>query len=677
MGIVISSFVGLFFWTIPSTKYIVIYGENRFCGLTDNPNHLEIMNVIALSMLIYLVIKNKIGWVKAGFYFVCFEVFGLLTQSKTFLICQIILLIIVLICMIKRNKRTGLIFSAIFLILIILICIIFSEKILKIIERFTQDYGYTNWLDVVTTGRWSLFKAYFNDFINSGVVTILFGKGLTSPITFKNTIHNLYLYLLYYLGIVGICLVMAILISYLFIVKEKKKRFELINFLPMFMLLVLGVAERIFFTSTFIIFIPFIFLFDNENKQDKTSEDLIMQKLKYLKFKDFVSMIGLLLVFIPAIITKLFIRDFWLVCEDENEARDNGYWFFKYISENHPKQKVAYAINKKSPDYNKVKGLGKIISYGTLSHWFWYLVADKNISSQKGGKPNAAVCYLFEVVFKLRKNNRIFLQHGVTINDAKFIYYNQTYMRMLTTSTFQEFDYINERFGYPKDYVKLLGMPRFDNLNNNNLKSDQILVMPTWRNWISREVECEKYEGTKIFTETGYYKTWNEFLNSKELDKWLTKNKKKIVFYPHRNMQKYIHLFNTTSENITIADVNNYDVQTLLNESSVLITDYSSVFFDFAYLEKPIIFYQFDEEKFRKGQYAEGYFDYHNNDLGFWTNTIKGVLENLNKINLQGTLCNGKKYFKYIDNKNCERNYLAIKNLKNNKLKDGKKRKND
>ena len=38
----------------------------------------------------------------------------------------------------------------------------------------------------------------------------------------------------------------------------------------------------------------------------------------------------------------------WLICEDYNEARDNGYWLFKYIREQQPQQDVVYAINKKS-----------------------------------------------------------------------------------------------------------------------------------------------------------------------------------------------------------------------------------------------------------------------------------------------------------------------------------------
>ena len=133
-----------------------------------------------------------------------------------------------------------------------------------------------------------------------------------------------------------------------------------------------------------------------------SSQYTIKSALRFIKVKDIIQLFLCCLISPIALISKIFIRDFWLVCEEEKEARDNGYWFFKWVKENHPEQKIAYAINKKSPDYEKIKGIGKIIKYGSICHWFWYIVADKNISSQKGGKPNAAVCYLFEVVFKLR-----------------------------------------------------------------------------------------------------------------------------------------------------------------------------------------------------------------------------------------------------------------------------------
>ena len=82
-------------------------------------------------------------------------------------------------------------------------------------------------------------------------------------------------------------------------------------------------------------------------------------------------------------------------------------WFFKYVKEKYPQQEIYYAINHLSADYEKVVAAGPVIEYGSFKHWVYYLAATQNISSQKGGKPNAAVCYLLEVG-GLLKNSRIF-----------------------------------------------------------------------------------------------------------------------------------------------------------------------------------------------------------------------------------------------------------------------------
>ena len=120
-------------------------------------------------------------------------------------------------------------------------------------------------------------------------------------------------------------------------------------------------------------------------------------KLKDVSIKDVLSG-GQFLGALPA--AKAYRRrhrDLWLICEDAMEARDNGYWLFKYIVENHPEQEVIYAIDSRSPDYEKVRALGRTVEYGSFEHWVYYLAASRNISSQKGGKPNAAMCYLLEV----------------------------------------------------------------------------------------------------------------------------------------------------------------------------------------------------------------------------------------------------------------------------------------
>lgn len=380
-----------------------------------------------------------------------------------------------------------------------------------------------------------------------------------------------------------------------------------------------------------------------------------------IKFKDIFHLFLAAFVLPWALIAKIFIRDFWLVCEEKNEARDNGYWLYKWICENKPKQKVAYAINKKSPDYDKVNGLGKIISFGTLTHWFWYIVADKNISSQKGGKPNAAVCYLFEVVLKMRKNNRVFLQHGVIKDDLKWLYYNNCYFKMFCCSAKPEYEYVSAHFGYPEGIVKCVGLTRFDALHSAKTDNNLILVMPTWRNWLGRESHDNK---NLDFRQTEYFKRWNEFLNSEKLKYLLEKYKKKLLFYPHRNMQKFLECFSTNSKNIEIADWKKYDIQDFLKRAALMLTDYSSVFFDFAYMCKPVIFYQFDEKEFRKKQYAEGYLDYHNTVLGSWSDNLDGALSLLENVLAGGIKPVDeeviRQFFPLRDKENCKRTYESI-----------------
>ncbi|MGL5126224.1 MAG: CDP-glycerol glycerophosphotransferase family protein, partial [Fusobacteriaceae bacterium] len=57
-------------------------------------------------------------------------------------------------------------------------------------------------------------------------------------------------------------------------------------------------------------------------------------------------------------------------------------------------------------------------------------------------------------------------------------------------------------------------------------------------------------------------------------------------------------------------DVSKYDdIQELYMASDILITDYSSVFFDYALLKKPIIFYPYDYEHY-KNKERGFYFEY-------------------------------------------------------------------
>jgi CDP-glycerol glycerophosphotransferase (TagB/SpsB family) len=108
------------------------------------------------------------------------------------------------------------------------------------------------------------------------------------------------------------------------------------------------------------------------------------------------------------------------------------------------------------------------------------------------------------------------------------------------------------------------------------------------------------------------------------------------------------------------------DIQTLLKESSLLITDYSSIFFDFAYMKKPLLYYQFDEEEFRKRQYEEGYFSYRKDGFGSVVKNEERLVDAINDCidkNFTTPPLYSKradKFFALRDKNNSERIYQAI-----------------
>ena len=393
-------------------------------------------------------------------------------------------------------------------------------------------------------------------------------------------------------------------------------------------------------------------------------EQGILDKLKMVKWSDLLHIFKFLLAIPFALICKGRHRDLWVICDYELEARDNPYWLFKYIREKHPEQEIVYAIDYDSPDYQRVAVLGPTVRYGSLKHWIYYLAASKNISSQKGGKPNAAICYVLEVS-GLLKNTRIFLQHGIIKDDLSYLYYKNTKMRMFVTSVPREYEFVRDTYGYPKGYVQMLGLARYDNLFPEVSEDKYILVMPTWRKWIAHTV-TDAVEKADRFEDTEFARAWKTFLEDPFVEE-LAAQKIRLVFYLHRNMQKFASFFTGISENVTVAVWPEYDCQDLMKKCLCMITDYSSVAMDVAYMRKPVLYYQFDYELFRKGHMGLGYYDYHKDGFGPICETCPQLIESLQDVmnrkyvmeEIYQKRCD--EFFYFHDRDYCKRNYEAIK----------------
>ena len=309
-------------------------------------------------------------------------------------------------------------------------------------------------------------------------------------------------------------------------------------------------------------------------------------------------------IWIISLVYKPFLKDFWIIEENPNEACDNGYIFFKYLRKTRNDINVYYVIKKKSKDYDKVKSLGNIIYHKSLKHFIYYLNAKKIIVTQKYANPSPALFHILHK-FNIIKTPRIFLQHGIIKDDAKMFYYDRCKFRLFICGAEKEYEYVKNTFGYPKENVIYTGLARFDNLNLNNNINKFILVYPTWRNYINNQNDFDYFMGN-------YY----NLLDNELLVNILEKNNIKLKLVLHKNMKKYDINYKTLSDNITINHNEDVNIQDLINRTDLLITDFSSLYFDIAYRKRPIIYYQFDYDKYRKNQLEEGYFSYEKDGFG-------------------------------------------------------------
>lgn len=355
-------------------------------------------------------------------------------------------------------------------------------------------------------------------------------------------------------------------------------------------------------------------------------------------------------------------NDLWLISERGFEARDNGYFFFCYLKKNHPEINVKYVIAKGSKDINRFYlWKDSLIDYGKFKHFIYFWKAKYLISTHPMGySPISRTSFMRKLhsstnIFKRQKH--IFLQHGIIKDDLPGLYYENLKLDLFICGAKPEYDYVKANFHYSNDEVQYTGLCRYDNLNEFNEKK-QILIMPTWRMYIDRT----------RFEETEYYKHFKELLLDNDFHSILSQYGLTAIFYPHYAFQQCINSFKKLKlpDNIIIADFS-YDVQTLLQESQLLISDYSSVYFDMAYMHKPIILYQFDEKEFRQNHYKEGYFDVNTISEKYieLSNLIEGIENVINRDfeMLEQHRKNADKLFELRDSKNCHRVYNAILNL--------------
>lgn len=357
----------------------------------------------------------------------------------------------------------------------------------------------------------------------------------------------------------------------------------------------------------------------------------------------------------------------WLISDRDIQADDNGEHFYRYLQKNHPEQEVYFLLNKNSHDWNRLKTEGfKLVSYGSRLH--------RQLMEHCGCIISSHAEPYIKNYFRNPAHESIpyvFLQHGV-IKDDLSRWLNSCSIDLLITSTQAEYDSIAgdfNRYKFTSKEVVLTGLPRHDALVSRTPQEHLVIVMPTWRsNLVGLGGWGHSKFLNKDFMQTIYANAWKDFLTSDRLKNLCKEHGVKVIFFPHSEIQPYLSQFDLPCH-IGVRTHHDSSIQELFTRASLLITDYSSVAFEMAYLGKSTIYYQFDHKDVLEGRihsYQKGYFDYQRDGFGEIVYTEKQLLDVLEKNvkdNFQPTekfLKRMQETFAYRDGKCCERVYSAI-----------------
>ncbi len=368
--------------------------------------------------------------------------------------------------------------------------------------------------------------------------------------------------------------------------------------------------------------------------------------------------------------------DTWIIMDRVTQADDNGEHFYRWMMKNHPEQRCLFVLRKKSVDWKRLENEGfQLLDFGSEQHEQELKACSKIISAHA----DALVHSYFGDNFHKSKDF-IVLQHGVIHTDLSNRL-NPKPISLFITTTPQEYDSIvsdGSPYKFTKSQVLLSGLPRHDALleaNKEVCNPGKIVVMPSWRNYLlgARIKNSNERPLNPEFVNSDYKKAWESFLVSPRLKKIADDSGKTIAFFPHANILPYAEagLF-SIPDYVELGKLDGTNsIQDYFCDAAVLITDYSSVAFEVAYLDKPCLYYQFDFDDFFGGGHtsSKGYFDYVRDGFGPVVTAEDELLDALECIVQQGFRPTEEykhrmdKTFIFRDGKCCERVYEAIKAL--------------
>ena len=271
---------------------------------------------------------------------------------------------------------------------------------------------------------------------------------------------------------------------------------------------------------------------------------------------------------------------------DKDAENIDAYSLFLYMQDNDIKSN--YVVLKESPLYEKLKKENKldniigIDEYSKLNGWnFLQNIADVLPHTKAIITSFGTESVLDVYLKKLEYLKYIFIQHGQIYFKESVMHsgylYPDKFPYILASSPIEEF--ILKKYGWKDQNIIKAGLPRWD-----LLKEKSIFIMFTWRNTTPQ-----------FFSKTLYFNKLNSLLNNKKLHTFLKEQNIKVYLALHHALKTNSKInLDINIEGIEIVDTKY--ISKYIRKSSLLLTDLSSVAFDFMFQDKPVILYGLDRK---------------------------------------------------------------------------------
>lgn len=359
-------------------------------------------------------------------------------------------------------------------------------------------------------------------------------------------------------------------------------------------------------------------------------------------------------------------RPIWMYLDKIYKAGDSSEYLYRYASAQDNNIKHYYLVDKHATDYERLKKDGyKPLVRGSIKHRLVFLLADMMVISNSTvfafnnfGMVNSS--YVRDLV----DFHVCCVQHGMSVQKIAVA---QNRLRDNTRLYFCASKYEIENLSRPiygyvgYDALKLTGVPRYDGLVNDDKK--QIMISPTWRMQAAvpvRTSEGEQRDYNPLFKESTYYKVFNSLINDPRLIEAAKKYGYRIKYVLHPIVSAQVDDFDKNDYVDVIPAVGDMSYERMFCESSLMVTDFSGIQFDFAYMRKPLVYLH---HKDIPQHYEEGTFFYDTMAFGEIARDNDELIDLLCEYMASG--CKMKEeyvrraddFFYYRDHENCKRIY--------------------